>query len=485
MLEIDRLSLEVRAAASSERAELLGRRLRDAALRGIERDRYALSPPGSPAYLFVERLAVRCAVATEWDDAAIGAEVARALASALEGSAAAPQALAFRDHAELLAAFYSALAEGRAWRCWWFDTFDGLKALPASAALRTSVVNEEPHGLTALARLTGTALGAVLRILSDADVARLLEWLERRPATARAASAALWRVSASPSTSAGDIGLLKMLIAVEHQAPGAANGDTLRMLRSMMSLRAAAARGELGPGSLIREDALNSLRGALAALALEAYWLQRLTESDAAAIVEELSRLSTHSETPSSRQGSQSTGTSIPGERLFTPRGGVFVLLKALDWLGWPEQWARAAGNDALARALAWAVALRALEPHGAPGLRDTALQQAFDLDSPVKLLKANRAALAQLLAGKTILQASRTLLEHLSSRIPGLAGASAEYVRGNALALPATVERRAGGCVVRLGRAPLDILLVLAGANSGRIALPGAALELRAEPPA
>ncbi len=81
MLEIDRLSLQVRAAAAPERVERLARRLRDAAVRGIERGRYALAPPGAPAYLFVERLALHCMVSTDWDDDAIGAEVARALAA--------------------------------------------------------------------------------------------------------------------------------------------------------------------------------------------------------------------------------------------------------------------------------------------------------------------------------------------------------------------------------------------------------------------
>jgi len=164
----------------------------------------------------------------------------------------------------------------------------------------------------------------------------------------------------------------------------------------------------------------------------------------------------------------------------------VFVLLKALDWLGWPAQWARARPeSEEAVRALTLTVALRALEPRGAlHGLRDPALQHAFALEWPSKVLKTNRSLIAEILSGRTIFQTSKMLLEQLSSRIPGLAGASAAYVGLNALALHATVEQRSGGCIVRLGRAPLDILLVLAGAKSGRIALPGTSVELRAEEP-
>jgi len=114
--------------------------------------------------------------------------------------------------------------------------------------------------------------------------------------------------------------------------------------------------------------------------------------------------------------------------------------------------------------------------------LLDPVLHEAFVLDRPLRTLKTNRAAIARMLEGGAIRASAGILLEELSRRIPGLAGASHGYVRRNALALHASIERHGTACVVRLGRAPLDILLVLAGAKSGRIVLPGATIELRAE---
>ena len=476
MLEIDRLSLHLRAAAAPERAERLARRLRDAALRGIERDRYALSPPGAPAYLFVERLALHCSVSSEWDDAAIGAEVARALAVALERSAALPQTIAFRDRVELLAAFYAALAEGRAWERWWFEAFDGLRSLSASAALRTSVINEEPHGVAALARLTDAAFSGVVRALNAGDAARLLEWLALRPCAAVPAAAVLWKSSAALPAQEDHAALLRALVATERALPGAANRETLHVLQAMQALRAAAAREEFSTMNLAASPPHEALRARLAKLGMETDWLRHLAEGDAARIVEEILDLA-RKNSSAAEASSADEERPAPGERLFTPRGGAFVLLKALDWLGWPAQWARAAGPE-LARALAWAVALRALEPRGAASLRDVALSQAFGLEQPLAVLRKARAVLPS-----RITSTAHQLLEEFSRRIPGLAGASPAYLRRNALALPATVEPRDGGCIVRLGRAPLDILLVLAGAKSGRVALPGGALvELRAE---
>ncbi len=488
MLEIDRLSLEVRAAAAPERAGSLASRLRDAAIAGIERNRYALSLPGAPAYLFVDRVALQCTVSSDWDDAAIGAEVARSLAAALERGLDLPGTVAFRDRAELLAAFYFALAEGCAWERWWFEAFDGLRPLASSAALRTSVMNEHAIGIAALARLTETSLSRVLGLLTSTDAARLLAWLGERPAAAATPILVLWKASALLSGARDDHGgMLRALIHAERAAPGAAGGDALRELKAMAALRAASARGELRMGNASDLPADAALRAALAQLSMEAHWLDRLAESDAAQIAREL--FSNKDSEPSSPEGAA-------GERLSTQRGGAFVLLKTMDWLGWPALWRRGLARpdvnsdapdvdlDALVRALAWAVALRALGAHeAARGFGDPALQRVFQVERPLALLRRRRRAVKALLHEASISQTAKALLLGLSSRVPGLAGASPDYLRRNVLTLPATVERHGDGCVVRLGRAPLDILLVLAGAKSGRLALPGGALlELRAE---
>jgi hypothetical protein len=484
MLQIDRLSLQVRSAAAPERAERLARRLRDAAVSGIERNRIAGAPPGSPAYLFVDRLAFACMVSSDWDDATIGAAVARALAGALARSLELEETVAFRDRTELLAAFYSALAEGRAWERWWFEEFDGLKALAASAALRTSLINERDDGVAALARLTEHCFCSVMAVLSAGDARRLLEWFTARHASARVPVLSLWKASAAlVANSSNAVATLRAVLALERTTPGAAGRETLRALQAMAALRTAALRGELDlprhAGSAIAID----LRDAAAKLAIGSEWLEALGEDDAGAISDELICLAAGA--PPSETASEQANPVRMRERLFTPHGGAFVLLKALDWLGWPRSWASSGpGRDELVRALSWALAVRALVPHGArQALSDPVLHAAFGLEQPLAVLKRNRREATQALNQRSIVKAADELLAQFASRVPGLAGASAGYLRRNALALPASVELHGERCVVRLGRAPLDVLLVLAGAKTGRIALPGGpTLELRAE---
>jgi hypothetical protein len=180
-------------------------------------------------------------------------------------------------------------------------------------------------------------------------------------------------------------------------------------------------------------------------------------------------------------------------ERESTRRGGVLLLLKALHWLDWPAAWRRAMPDsmpgeecDSLARALALVVAARALDPRGAAGsMDDAALRLAFRVDEPQRRLREGRHAVAKALGpsarGGSPQRASERLLAQFAARVPGLAGSSARYLRQNALALSATVERDARSCRVRLGRAPLDVLLVIAGCKRGAIELPGGvAVELR-----
>jgi hypothetical protein len=494
MLEIDRLSLHVRAAAAPERAERLARRLRDAATAGVERNRFAVDLPGAPAYVFVERLALQCSVSSEWDDAAIGAAVAKSLAAALERSLELPGTVAFRDRVELVAAFYAALTDGRAWERWWFESFDGLRPLSASSALRTSVINEDACGVAALARLTVAALAGVLGLLTASDAKRLLEWFALRHTTAETPILALWKTSASlPRAQEMDARWIAALIAAERTAAGAAGGATLHLLRAMAALRAAAARGEIGLELFVKESAQTSLRAMLSILSLPFGWVDRLGESDAARIVEDLaaraSGLEPKDQAPKAAAGEPDA--SAASERAFTRRGGAFVLLKALDWLGWPALWRgrlESAEADVVVRALALAIVARALDAGEAAGtLRDPALRLAFEVDDPIALLRSRRREIARALrgdeVGANLSRAARRLLEEFARRIPGLADASPGYLRCNALKLSASLDRRGDQCTVCLGRAPLDILLVLAGAKSGRIALPGGTLlELRAE---
>jgi hypothetical protein len=162
-----------------------------------------------------------------------------------------------------------------------------------------------------------------------------------------------------------------------------------------------------------------------------------------------------------------------------TRHGGVFVLLKVIDRLGWLERWRQTAATelaqtdaDRIARALALEVAARALAPRNARMVvNDPALIPAFDVAG--HSLREHQ-ALARHALRATGNRSTALLLDALAGRIAGLAGSSPAYLRKNALALHATLERD-GQCVsVVLGRAPLDVLLTLSGAKRGSVTLPG-----------
>jgi hypothetical protein len=129
---------------------------------------------------------------------------------------------------------------------------------------------------------------------------------------------------------------------------------------------------------------------------------------------------------------------------------------------------------DAAARAMALHVAARALDPRDVTrALDDPALRIAFGVDRPRRLLRRARGCVSAK-------HAAERLLVEFASRVPGLAGSSPRYLRRMALSLGATVEREAGVTRARLGRAPLDVLLVIAGCKRGVVELPGGvAVEL------
>jgi hypothetical protein len=85
-----------------------------------------------------------------------------------------PEVLHFPDYATYLAHFLLDLAEGSAWSKWYYQRFDGLRMLPASAAVRTAVCDRPDAGLKALLSLTEAGCSAVVRSLSAADADRIL-----------------------------------------------------------------------------------------------------------------------------------------------------------------------------------------------------------------------------------------------------------------------------------------------------------------------
>ena len=79
VIEIDRVPLTIVAAASPGRAEHVTRRVRDAVARTLPSALASAcghDDDADPAYVFIDRLDVQCAVATHWADDAIAAQFA-------------------------------------------------------------------------------------------------------------------------------------------------------------------------------------------------------------------------------------------------------------------------------------------------------------------------------------------------------------------------------------------------------------------------
>lgn len=475
---IECLRLDLAVAAADERARGVERRVRDAVMRGFDAARRAGSSSGDRLIVFIDCLRWDCAVSTAWDDDAIGNVVARGLAAAIDRAPEQPGAVVFHDRAELLAALLAALAEGTAWSRWWFDEFDGLKPLGASAAIRTAVIDAGETGIAALARLTEGAASQVARTLSDGDAARVLAFIGKRQQSAVAASFALWRLSERLAQEAGKeaTAWICALIAAELSSPGTAGSATIAVLREMTRLRELAAEGAFG--ALVADKPLASLQAIAERCNLSAEWLDRLSESELAAVAGELEGLSAHPHEQEPR--------AAPALRTATRHGGAFVLLKMIDRLGWIERWRHIAAAklarpdaDTFTRALALEVAARALAPRAVRAIvSDPALTLAFDVTG--YSLREHR-ALARRALRATGSPAATLLLGSLAERIVGLAGSSHAFLRKNALPLHATVERDGERVSVVLGRAPLDVLLTLSGARGGSLSLPGGAcIEMR-----
>jgi hypothetical protein len=125
----------------------------------------------------IRELEIDLDVDAGWDEERIAERWAEEIARRLLGASPTedPGTIFFPDEAAYLARFAVDLASGRAWHAWYYGRFSGLRALAASAALRTALERDPGRGTSALARLEPEELETVLVCLSDADSDRLLD----------------------------------------------------------------------------------------------------------------------------------------------------------------------------------------------------------------------------------------------------------------------------------------------------------------------
>src|SRR5688500_9647403 len=172
--------------APSDRAELVWRRARDvlrvevpAALESA----IDAAVHDDDSYVFIDRLDVTCAIRSDWAPEVMASAFADPVARELIAASAGEGILVFRDRPEYLCAFLGALVTGSGHARWWLAEFDGLRPLPASAAVRTVVVHERDAGWEALARLTPDLLRQLVLTLDRLDAAAVVHSLATGPPT--------------------------------------------------------------------------------------------------------------------------------------------------------------------------------------------------------------------------------------------------------------------------------------------------------------
>ena len=251
VIEIDRVPLTFVAATTTDRAALLSRRMSEAITRALPSALEHAVPPDledENARVFIDRLDVDCLVAAQWDDDAVAGPLAAAIAGAMQREIQLGNALVFRDRVEFLSAYLLAVADGRAIARWWFDEFDGLAALPASACLRTVIADEGAAGWEALARLSLDSLVQVVSAIASADALLILADVDGR--ADRTAVEAPRLIEALESAAAVSLPtrshrLILALAILERKVAGTASSRTLAALRGVASLIDAARSGRL------------------------------------------------------------------------------------------------------------------------------------------------------------------------------------------------------------------------------------------------
>lgn len=531
MIDIGHFQLAIQARSVREHVPLIEARLREVVQGPLVRALQALDARALAAgthstdtsLVFIDRLTLCLAVNTTWSDDTLAQQLAHGVTTALVNTVneAQPGVRRFDDRAAWLAQYLVARLSGDGVSPWWFDDLDGLRMLPLSAALRTVLCAPGDDGLTAATQLNAPLLSQLVHGLGEVEQARVIQgWLTRSSDVVTPVAQLL--AAAAQMRTASHAELLYAGLALERSAPGAVNARSLRVMAGLSALLHHLQATV--PSSL--EVPADDLTQACEHAGIDNAWLAELnpTECQTLAVVLRAAtpRSSSHAD-PMARDAMAGPPTRAARPASFsmrTPWGGVFVLVSVMHWRRWSvlaaqvlQAWPQLAPVVAeLARALQHAVALQALlgqlDDHAdrnaaeldhsmslRSAQRDDALIGAFELGQASGLLQAHAAAASVVLrawasdaaaAGDPqpgaaeldtadldtlVRHTARAALAVLAARVPGCADASPAWLRSNLLASSAQLQfsSERGTLDVRLTRAPLHVLLWVAGLTSGR----------------
>jgi hypothetical protein len=355
----------------------------------------------------------------------IAGALGRALAKALTEDGDGTTAIRFRNRAAYLSRFVADVADGSAWTRWYFAPLSGWRLLPASAAIRSALVEDPVAGLDSLRALDNCELERVAACLTPAD--------ERLVLT----------VLAGDSTDSEHSGMVPHTAIAGAPPAVAARRPLIRYLQTSTPV----AEPDIhGPSSL--PDVLTKF-GGIALLLRDANALPWGTWTAA---------------WPPPADG-VTAETCLKWLTLVLCSGSVRAdtLLADEAWrdlLGVPPTftvrdvaaWLRAVGTGRR-RALAMSV----------PLLSVTRADRRW-LDVP------RRAGISRAWCG-VLGSLARVVYTGFARRLPGFARSSVEYLWRNFLPIDATVDGEQDRVVIRCGRAPLHLVLALTGMTRGLVA--------------
>jgi hypothetical protein len=471
--------------------------------------------PADDTIWLIRQLEIDVSMNTAWDRNQLGRVWAQRIALALlETFSAGPDdgnVKRFRSRSDYVACFLSDLVVGQAWSRWYYRTFDGLRALPISAAVRTIVVRDPVVGFDALLALPADVLVRVLSTLTPHDA----RWIARAVPEA--------------GTTIAPLDALGLVLHAYEQLHGdtGLSGDARSMLR--LILESIRVRPEHS-GETVTKSAyalITLVRIAISQPRIVQQIRRAITQSGLAGLYTVVSAADAEALTPLchadtkwfARVESLLAVTHIPASSQddasdvdirATPFGGAFLLLPMLlsspvetlvETLAseWPE--CRKTSAVSLLRLL---VLAKCLGGSSLPRLMlDPVMRDLFQIDPSLSLTdvaewlstlapryrpeiramgltKNDARYLAFPLfvretssIRKAIGRVAIHVLRDFSRRLPGFARASFAHLQVNFLSVSATLEQQPGRRVVRLSRPPLDVILNMTGMSRTTYRLP------------
>jgi hypothetical protein len=450
---------------------------------------------------FIRRLDVPVEVNAAWKAPDVArswaGQISRTLAKDLTGDGDGTNAIRFPDRAAYLARFLVDAASGDAWGQWIYRRFDGLRALPVSAAIRTALADDAALGLVALQRLAVRELTSVIDALTEADTRRILDDMAGdRDATsldvAVAAAAAQWP-SIAASCGALSIPRAALALFVQTTAAGATGGAICVAAEAIAALAAIVRTQPANASSRVRD-------------ALAAGDMARVREiAGAAAPLLEVLASPGQLDAACGAVAPAPTGTQI--DVRLTRFGGALLLLPQIDALAvdavaadWPPL-----GETKAAQMLRWLVLVKSLgRPRADAAFHDPALRNIFRIPAATgwpdaaawlaTLGRTRRRALARAFTHgvprdsgaaadldylalppmtgidpiwkRVLTLGAQRVMREFARRLPGFGQSRYGYLYGNFLDFPATFEYEPARIVARLGRPPLHLILGLIGAS-------------------